>query len=156
MLTMKRTSCVAAAVVVALAAVGVARPPAAAPVGEQDLIKLIELELGDPAIVGKGQKEGVAFKVNEESVARLKKAGASEAVLEAVRKAAETKKPAAPGKAITYEDVLKLLELGIDEKEILKRLEKSPTVFTLGADQVEELKKAGASETLLAALAGKS
>lgn len=155
MLTMKRTSCLAAALVIELAALGVARPAPAAPIGEQDLTKLIELELGDQAIVGKLQKEGVSFKVGDELVARLKKAGASDAVLEAVRKAGETKKPAASGKAVTYDDVLKLLELGIDEKEILKRLEKSPTVFTLGTDQVDELKKAGASETLLAALAGK-
>jgi len=58
-------------------------------------------------------------------------------------------------KPITYQDVLKLLELKIDEQEILKRLEKSPTIFTLDVSQVDELKKAGASEKLLQAMAGK-
>jgi hypothetical protein len=58
-------------------------------------------------------------------------------------------------KPITYQDVLKLLENKTDEQEILNRLEKSPTIFTLDARQVDELKKAGASEKVLQALAGK-
>lgn len=49
---------------------------------------------------------------------------------------------------------MKLLELGIDEATILKRLEKSPTVFVLDAEQITQLKKAGASEKLLSALQG--
>jgi Mg-chelatase subunit ChlD len=60
-----------------------------------------------------------------------------------------------PGKPVTYQDVLKLLELGIDEQEIIKRLEKSPTLFTLDTNQEQELKKAGATDKLLAAMKGK-
>src|SRR5713101_6183853 len=56
---------------------------------------------------------------------------------------------------ITYQDVLKLLEQKTDEQEILRRLEKSPTIFTLDTRQTEELKKAGASEKLLQTMAGK-
>jgi hypothetical protein len=56
---------------------------------------------------------------------------------------------AAGGKGVSYADVVKLLDLGIDEQEILKRLAKSPTLFTLGADQVDELKKKGARATLV-------
>jgi len=56
---------------------------------------------------------------------------------------------------ITYQDVLKLLENKTSEQKILERLEQSPTIFTLDAPQVDELKKAGASEKLLQALAGK-
>jgi hypothetical protein len=37
----------------------------------------------------------------------------------------------------------------------MARLEKSPTQFTLDAKQVAELKRAGASEKLLAAMSGK-
>src|SRR5712691_6540962 len=58
-------------------------------------------------------------------------------------------------KPITYQDVRKLLENKTDEQGILQQLEKSPTIFTLDARQVDELKKAGASEKLLQALAGK-
>src|SRR5438067_7978188 len=54
--------------------------------------------------------------------------------------------------AVTYEQVLQMLALAIDEEAILKRLAKSPTLFTLSADQVTALKKAGASEKLLAAM----
>jgi hypothetical protein len=45
-----------------------------------------------------------------------------------------------------------LVQLGLDEKDILKRLEKSPTLFVLDAGQVEELKRAGASDSLLQAM----
>jgi Mg-chelatase subunit ChlD len=56
--------------------------------------------------------------------------------------------------AVTYEQVLQMLSLGIDEEAILKRLARSPTVFTLDARQVEALKQAGASDKLLTAMAG--
>jgi len=51
--------------------------------------------------------------------------------------------------AITYQDVLKLLEAGTPEAEILDRLAKSPTLFTLDTEQIDALKKAGATEKVL-------
>jgi hypothetical protein len=48
--------------------------------------------------------------------------------------------------------VLKLVQLGLDEKDSLARLAKSPTLFTLDAGQIEELKRAGATESLLKAM----
>ncbi|HKQ49440.1 MAG TPA: VWA domain-containing protein [Phycisphaerae bacterium] len=58
------------------------------------------------------------------------------------------------GQDITFDDLLKLVSLGIDEDTILKRLQKSPTILTPSAEQVAELKKAGASEKLIAAMQG--
>src|SRR5262249_37714738 len=84
---------------------------------------------------------------------RLRKAATSDAVLDAVRRAGAGK-PAAAAKAVTYQDVLQLLRLGIEEKDILERLKKSPTLFTLDARQVAELEQAGASNKLLAAMQG--
>src|SRR5690242_20019781 len=153
MVTKEAIGCLCAGAV-AIVVLAFARPAHAAPLSEQDLTKLIELELGEQAIVAKLQKDGVSFKVDDAAAARLKKAGASDAVINAARKAGEAKPALAGGKPVTYADVLKLLQLGIDEGEILKRLEKSPTLFTLGADQADELKKAGASDKLLAALSG--
>jgi Mg-chelatase subunit ChlD len=124
------------------------------PVAEKDLVSLIELEIGDEAIVAKIQKGGLSFKVDDEILERLKEAGASEAVLNAVKEAKPAKPAKAPKAAITYEQVLQLLMLGVDEDAILARLQKSPTVFTLDASQTEELTKAGASEKLLAAMQG--
>jgi len=51
--------------------------------------------------------------------------------------------------AVTYQDVLKLLEGGTPEAEILDRLAKSPTLFTLDTQQIDALKKAGATEKVL-------
>jgi Mg-chelatase subunit ChlD len=55
----------------------------------------------------------------------------------------------APGPAVTYQDLLKLLGRGVPEQDVRKRLEGSPTQFTLDAEQVRELKAAGASDELL-------
>ena len=59
---------------------------------------------------------------------------------------------AGSGKAITYQDVLKLVQLGLGENDVLKVLDKSPTVFTLDTAQIQELKQAGASEKILSAM----
>ena len=123
---------------------------------EENLVTMIKLGVDDAAIGSMLQKQGIGFAVDEAALERLKKDGASEAVLAAVRKAGAPKPAAgAPDNAITYQNVLDLLQRRVPEEQILKRLEQSPTLFTLDAAQVEELKKAGASETLLAALPGK-
>ncbi|MEX2317277.1 MAG: VWA domain-containing protein [Pirellulales bacterium] len=131
---------------------------------EDDITTLINLGIDEETIVARIQKGGLSFAADDDAVLeRLKTAGASEAVVKAVKSAKKakkeepSKKPApAPGVApITYEDVLKLLQLKLDESVIVKRLEKSPTIFTLDANQVAELKQAGASDELIAALSGK-
>ena len=121
------------------------------PLAEKDLVSLVHLQIDDAVIVAKIKQGGLAFEPDDAALDRLKKNGASDAVLQAVRAAASPKQRTAPGQALTYQDVLKLLSLGIDEEAILKRLEKSPTVFTPSAEQIVDLKQAGASEKLLAA-----
>jgi hypothetical protein len=53
---------------------------------------------------------------------------------------------------VTYQDVLKLVQLGLQEEAIMKCIEKSPTIFTLDATQVAELKRAGATDNVLKAM----
>ncbi len=133
---------------------GLARLSAAAeqPLKEEGLQSLLELKIDDQVIIARIKKSGLAFAGDEAALKRLAEAGASPAVLGAVRDAG-TKKPAAGGAApIAYADVLKLLQLEIPEEQILKRLAKSPTLFTLGPEQIAELKAAGATEKLLTAL----
>ena len=139
-------------VLVAVAVGGLARAQDK-PLAEKDIVSLIELQIDEAAIVAKLQKGGVNFAADDAALARLKEAGATDAVVKAVQAAASKK--AAPGAApVTYPDVLKLLALGIEEAAIVKRLEKSPTAFTLSVAQVAELKAAGASDALIAALKG--
>jgi von Willebrand factor type A domain len=120
------------------------------PLNEENLTKLIALQIDDDAIVAKIKKSGLGFAVDGPAVDRLAKAGASGPVIAAIRSAASA--PAAAAGAISYHDVLALLKLGLGEGEIIRRLEKSPTIFTLDARQVEELKAAGATEGLLQAM----
>lgn len=53
---------------------------------------------------------------------------------------------------ITFDRVIELLEGETQVDEILKLVEASPTRFTLGEDQIAQLKKAGASDGLIAAM----
>lgn len=69
-----------------------------APLSESDLAKLVELQIGDDAIVAKIQRDGLRFAMSGELRDRLKKAGASDRVLTAMEKALGTTRPAAESK----------------------------------------------------------
>lgn len=125
-----------------------------APLAEKSIVSLIELKIDDDAIIARIRKAGLSFTPDDATLKRLGDAGASKAVLQALRETGSARKPDTGERAITFEDIVKLLELGIDEAGILKRLEKSPTVFVFDAQQLAQLKKAGASDKLLAALQG--
>jgi hypothetical protein len=129
------------------------------PLSEPNLTKLVELQVDDAVIVAKLKAQGVDFTADSAVVDRLKKAGASGEVLDALRAATVTSaavNASSRPSPITYNDVLQLLQLGLDEKDVLKRLAASPTRFTLDAGQVNELKKAGATSAVLAALRGQT
>jgi len=144
-----------AVMLVTLVAVGLSWGQASSkPVGEQDLTSMLSLGLDDETIIARVKKTGLAFDVSDALLQKLKAAGASEAVVKSVQDAAKAKSAVPARNAVTYEQVLQMLTLGIDEEGILKRLSQSPTVFTLDARQVEALKKSGATEKLLAAMAG--
>jgi hypothetical protein len=72
---------------------------------EPDIAKLIELQIDDATIFKRLSASGVAFTTDQAALDRLKDAGASEAVLDAVRKAgaAVASNAAAPAVAITYQ-----------------------------------------------------
>src|SRR5205814_9929814 len=55
------------------------------PLSEATLTKLIELPIDDGAIASKLRKEGIGLAVDAAMVRRLKRAGASDAVIAAVR-----------------------------------------------------------------------
>jgi serine/threonine protein kinase/Mg-chelatase subunit ChlD len=57
---------------------------------------------------------------------------------------------------ITVKDVVDMLKGGAKEKELLDRLDESPTQFVLGEDEIKQLKAAGASEALLNAMERKA
>ncbi len=123
------------------------------PLQEADLNKLIELQIDDVTISSKVNANGL--NVDNAALERLKKVGASDVVIAAVRyKSRQDEPAAAPAGAITYENICQLLQLGIHEDAILQRLRKSPTVFVLSAAQLKELQGLGASDGLIAAMRG--
>jgi hypothetical protein len=116
------------------------------PLSEADLAALVRLEIGDEVILAKIRTDGVGVKVDEGLRKRLREAGATPAVLAAIESAAA--KPAA-AKPMTFEDVLALLRLDIPSDAILKRLQETAGRPALTPEQMEALRKAGASAKLL-------
>src|SRR4051794_9849291 len=57
---------------------------------------------------------------------------------------------------LTQQDVVKLLELKIPEQTIVEKVKTSGTSFVLGTEDIARLKKAGASDALLAAMESSS
>jgi hypothetical protein len=81
-----------AAALIGWPGVALADPPK--PLTEAQLLSLVQIKIPDDVIVKRVADGGVDFPAGDEILARLRAAGASESVLEAVRKAA---KPAAEG-----------------------------------------------------------
>jgi hypothetical protein len=57
---------------------------------------------------------------------------------------------------MTQQDIIKLLELKIPEQTIIEKVKTSGTSFVLGANDLARLKKAGASDALIAAMQSNS
>lgn len=58
----------------------------------------------------------------------------------------------AVAQVLTQQDVIKLLELKIPEQTIIEKVKSSGASFVLGTADIDRLKKAGASDTLIAAM----
>jgi hypothetical protein len=123
----------------------------AEPLGLEQLVTLVKF-LDEGQVIEKIRAHGVAFEAGAAELAELEDAGASDAVLAAVKKAALPKKPA--GKLVTYLDVKNMLAAGVAGSKILKLLDDSPTLFTLDAGQEGELRGLGATDAVLAKLQG--
>lgn len=128
---------------------------AAKPLNEKGLLRLIELGTDDSKVVANIQRNGVDFDVTEESLKRLKEGGASDAIVTAVKRSAKPASSKRPAKAVALNDVVELLENGADEATILSLLQRSPTLFTLGAEDEARIRKAGAGDRIIEAMKGK-
>jgi Mg-chelatase subunit ChlD len=129
----------------------------AAPLQEKGLTALMEAGFEEAEIIAKLEKDGVAFDANAETLARLKASGASETLLKAIQtakrpEAAPLAAPAAAKPLITFESVITLLENGVESDFIIAKLRKSPAMYTLSADQEKQLRTAGATDELIAAM----
>src|SRR5688572_4985552 len=93
-------------VVAVLVTFAAAQTPAK-PVSEQDVVSMLGLGLDAEAIVARMKKGGIAFEPNDAALAKLKAAGAADAVLTAVKAEGAKGKPVAPAAgAVTFEQVL--------------------------------------------------
>ena len=79
---------VALLVILALSPIAAADTKKDGPISESDLLKLISLSIKDDAIVNRINLAGVDFMAEEAILKRLQKAGATDKIMEAVKKAA--------------------------------------------------------------------
>jgi len=122
------------------------------PLSTEGLVQLHTLGINADAVVQKISADGIGFTPDDATIAKLAGKGVPTEVLTAAKSASAAPKPA--GNVITYANVKQLVALGIDESAIIERLSSSPTIFTLDANQEQELRAAGASDKLFAALRG--
>src|SRR4051794_17117157 len=110
MITSKRAVLMALALALTLATWQRIGAQSGKPLSEDFLVKWIKRPVEDPAIISKLQTDGIDFAVDPAVLQRLKEAGASAAVLDAVQKAGRPRPApvvaAAPGNAVTYKDVM--------------------------------------------------
>jgi Mg-chelatase subunit ChlD len=154
---MRRSFCTAFLVtlIVGLVAASLPHPSfAAKALNEKGLLRLVELGTDESKVIANIEKQGVDFDVNDAALKQLKEGGASEAVIQAVQKAGKAVGSKKPAKAVSLNDVVELLENGADEGTILSLLQKSPTLFTLGAADESRLRKAGATDRVIEAMKG--
>ncbi|MHC5538321.1 family 16 glycoside hydrolase [Singulisphaera rosea] len=140
------------AIVVSLAIPTLSRGQSTGPLTEDGMTRLVKtLKIKPEAVAGMVRNRGIGFEADAATLGRLTKAGVPELVLDAIteagKKAEESK--AAPGaeQAVTFDELAEMVRFKIPDDAILERIKGS--VFTLGIDQAAELKKLGASETLL-------
>ncbi|MBX7166172.1 MAG: VWA domain-containing protein [Pirellulales bacterium] len=124
---------------------------AAGPLKEKGVTGMVDAGFEDGDIIAKIEKDGIDFAVDDAAIERLKSAGITDAVIEALKTAAN--QPAIPGKQlVTFESVLSLLENGVDSDLIVVRLRKSGATFVLSSEQEKQLLAAGATDALLTAM----
>ena len=125
----------------------------AAPLKEQGVTALTEAGFDEAEIIGKIEKDGIAFEANAETLDRLKQAGVSEGVLNAIKAAkVASAPPAGAAPLIKFENILTLLESGIESDVIIGRIRKSPATYTLSVEQEKQLRDAGATAELIDAM----
>jgi Mg-chelatase subunit ChlD len=129
---------------------------AAAPLQEKGVTALLEAGFEESEIIAKLETDGIAFEANAETLARLKANGASDALLKAIQAAKRPQAAPAPTPTakplIAFESIITLLENGVESDFIIAKLRKSPVTYTLSTEQEQQLRAAGASIELVAAM----
>ena len=125
----------------------------ASPISKSDFQTLLKF-LKPAEVVGKIEADGVAFDADEATLDELRRYGATDEIVSAIRTASTRTTPAPSQGAISYDDVRSLLKLRLPEAKLLEIVNRSATVFTLDAAQERELQQLGASQTVISALKG--
>lgn len=124
---------------------------AAGPLKEKGVAAMIESGFDEAEIIAKIKKDGVGFAIDDETIERLKTAGATDSLIEELKQAAV--KPAGkPKPSVTFQSVIALLENGVESDLIISRLRKAAATFVLSSEQESQLRDAGATDELIAAM----
>jgi hypothetical protein len=121
-----------------------------APLGKDQVLELVKFKMDSAELAKRIEQYGIDFEPSAEYLETLRKAGAQEAVIQALREA----RP----KPLTQEQVGELVAGGVPNERTTMLVKRRGIDFVADERYLETLRVAGAGDTLIAALreAGKS
>lgn len=119
------------------------------PLTNEDIVKLTKSRLTETFILNLVDQQPSKFSTDAVHLAELKQNGVSERVIAAVAKKTPPQEP------LTSDGLLLLVKSGFSEGFVLDLINQQPAKFQADASRIIELKDAGVSERVLAALVSK-
>jgi TonB family protein len=120
------------------------RPESTRPLSDKDILLLLAGDVRSDKIVNVVQQRGIAFKLTDEYLQRLRVSGAKDELVEALRTSA--------AKPFSRDVLLQWLAGGQDSGQIAKAVQERGIDFDPSAEDLAKLRGAGASESLLQAI----
>ncbi len=115
-----------------------------------DVVKLMKAGMSEEFVVGLIRQQPAQFATDANRLVELKEAGLSERVIGEMT--AKTK----PQEPLTTDGVVKLVKGGFSEDFVLKTIKTQDASFATDVNRVVQLKQAGVSEKVIAAMMSKS
>jgi hypothetical protein len=123
---------------------------AQSPLTNDDISRLVKAGMSEDFILNLIRQQPTQFATDAARLAQLHAAGISERILSAM---AAKNKSAEP---LTTDGVIKLTKAGFSESFILDQINNQPVAFSTDVNRIVELKQAGVTERVIAAMLGKS
>ena len=114
------------------------------PLGKNQIMDLLKAGMESEVLAKTVQERGIDFEPSDDDLAALRKAGAQDVLLKALR----TTKP----RPLTREQVLQLVVAGVASQRAATLVKQRGIDFVPGEEDLSTLRVAGADETLIAAL----
>jgi hypothetical protein len=118
----------------------------------QEIVEMLRAGVAQEKIIHEVEERGVSFAFTLEAEQQLKFAGGGAQLLEAVRYMAGADDSKPPARGLTIQEIVGLLESGVDNNRVFNLVQEKGVNFRLDAAAEGELRAAGANAKLLRAI----